>query len=90
MEGVVLLKGKIDLSDVKRCYVDIQYMPKCPGCGKLGTIDLSDRYISYPEVNTVICIGAYCDNCDNFFNIPGKVASAELILLLDTSKSTIE
>jgi len=72
------VKGYIDISGIKRCYVDILLDFKCPECNSLISLDLSDNYLSHPIIGEVMDVGLYCHNCHYDFVIPLKIISAEI------------
>ena len=49
----------------KRFYIPgIFIEDNCPNCGELNKTDLSDSYLSYPEVNTPYTEEFCCYNCE--------------------------
>ena len=67
-----MIKGGFNGSiECKRFYLPgIVYTDKCPKCGESVTIDFGDNYLSYPQVNTPIDAGGYCNKCDHGWEIP--------------------
>jgi hypothetical protein len=47
------------LSLMKRCYLPITIYDNCPKCGKEIAKDLSEDYLSYPEIGRPLKVGMY-------------------------------
>lgn len=59
-----IIKGSIDISDIKRCYIDATYTINCPTCDKKIDWNFNDNYLSYLEVDVKKDWGFYCSDCD--------------------------
>ena len=59
---------KFDL-DIKRFYFPYTKELKCPTCGGIITLDMTDSYISYPTFNHIQERIIYCEKCDDEFTI---------------------
>jgi len=76
----MIVKGQVDVSKVKRCYVDSQIRLPCGVCGGTVTRDFSSDYISYPEIGIPITIGVYCEKCDVYYDVPAKILNVEMTI----------
>ena len=83
---MIIKKGQIDISEIKRCYVDITIEAKCPDCTGNVKCDLSESYLSYPEVPSNDSVPFYCDNCEDFYDLPVEIVSADLVVRYDPKK----
>ena len=54
---------------VKRFYLPITLIRKCPNCGYSCKKDLRIDYLSYPTINKKEHIYFYCNDCGHEFNI---------------------
>ena len=61
---------------VKRFYLPLKIIKKCPTCGGDCETDFSSNYLSYPVINKELSSYFYCDKCDSEFqyNIELKVS----------------
>ena len=55
--------------DVKRFYVPFVVEIYCPDCKNKIESNLSDNYLSYPEVNKIEPITFYCSECNGEFEM---------------------
>ena len=82
--------GKIDISNIKRCYVNGAEIitSTCPDCGETLEQDISEDYISYPEIDVLDDFVFYCERCDDHYKIPMTVKSAIITIEFDPAKIT--
>lgn len=61
-DKIVRLRGEgVELD--KRTYVPFRVESKCPNCGRIVKIDLTDDYLSYPVTGEVSTLGfGHCDD----------------------------
>lgn len=88
MENEVVVWGKVNLGDVKRCYVDIKIDSICPNCQEPITADLSRDYISHPEVGDKDSVYFYCAKCGSDSSM--NMIIGETILELKLFPNTIK
>ena len=83
--------GDINLSDVKRCYVDLKVTAICPQCQSVVTHDFTQHYLSYPELNYDgdSCAG-YCEKCDRHVVWPMTLKKAKATIEHDPSKAEMD
>lgn len=79
----MIMKGDIDVSSIKRLYVDLQIEKNCPKCGEQCEHDLNEQYLSYVGEVEKESICFYCDNCDNEFTLQAKIQQTQLTLDVD-------
>jgi hypothetical protein len=89
MTKIIEHVGKIDISDIKRCYADIVIKSSCPVCDSAITANLNESYLSYPQVPSEDSIPFYCDACDEYLDMPIKIKSANLTIEYDLGKIQI-
>ena len=53
--------------NVKRFYIPIKGMVKCPHCNVDQEIDFSEQYLSCPTLNQKESVYQFCNNCDEEF-----------------------
>ena len=82
--SIIEIKGTDEI-EVKRLYMPVSVDIKCPHCQVENNHDFnfSQDYSSYPCLNTMEEIHAYCDSCDNEFSF-----KAALKMSLDIDYST--
>lgn len=87
------IKGKISIAGIKRCYVEGAIIKtKCPNCGNKLETDLSENYLSYPEIGKKTTIWLYCENCDEKgicdpeHAVSATVKSAEIVIEYNETK----
>lgn len=73
------LVGNIDIEGIKRCYVDLKLKHTCK-CGAELITDLSDNYLSYPEVGEETTVYFYCDACEEEPEVKFLVEAATVTL----------
>ncbi len=61
----MIVIGKIDLAEIKRCYVDALVGFHCPYCDELINIDFNQQYLNYPVLNSPDEWVLWCNKCDN-------------------------
>ncbi len=77
------LEGNIDISKIKRCYVeDTKIEIECE-CGKELEHDFSDQYLMYPQPGTIENCYFHCEQCDTEWNLPVTIVSAVITLEYD-------
>jgi hypothetical protein len=81
-----IASGTICISEMKRCYVNIQIETLCPNCKKSLTADLSKQYLSYPKVGDIKSIYLCCDNCETDWDMDAKIFNAILTIQYDPKK----
>lgn len=54
--------GNIDMSDIKRCYVEGAVVTQECECGETIERDIGEDYLSYPLDE--ITVGFWCEACD--------------------------
>lgn len=84
------VKGSLDVSGIKRCYVDIQIKVSCPNCGAELIRNFADDYISHPENGENDSISVYCETCDDGttpceFEVPIKIVDTVMTIEIDDS-----
>lgn len=84
------LKGNIDTSKIKRCYLEgAELEVKCPNCGKMMNHDFGDQYLMYPQAGTIDNAFFVCDNCDpdldgySEFELPLSIVSTVMTIEYD-------
>lgn len=60
------VKGSQEIN-VKRLYLEHKFDIICPHCGFINNIDLDDKYLSYPRINSWDIEYACCEKCDEEF-----------------------
>jgi len=81
------LKGQADIPlDDKKFRFDAKVTEPCPSCKQEITRDFEDNYLSYPDKNTPINIGLWCQECDKEFELEIKITSIEVSIQYDASK----
>lgn len=65
MQKYKIKKGSIE---VKRLYLPIEVVKKCPKCGLEVEDDFESNYLSYPNINVEWDRHLYCDSCDTEFS----------------------
>ena len=70
--------GRIDISIIKRCYVDLILAIKCPNCKDELHCDISIYPLCYPKAGNEETAYFYCKNCEKEFELPIKITKAEL------------
>ena len=73
-------KGEIDILNIKRCYVGIEFTEKCKFCGKDLEFDLLDEYLNYSVKDVEGVLGAYCKKCEEWVLLPYKLKLAEVTI----------
>ena len=71
--------------EVKRFYFDGKLEVDCPGCKSKMTRDFSDDYLSYPTFGDEQTWYFYCNECDDEFEMPGRL-EATIDIHYDLSK----
>jgi len=57
----------------KRTYLPFIVTALCPKCGTEAEADLSDEYLSYPDVPGEEKVSVCCSPCDTYFLVPVKI-----------------
>ncbi len=83
---IIKYTGQIDISEIKRCYVNIIIKAKCPECKGDVKCDLNDSYLSYPEVPSTDSAPFYCEHCDEYLDVEIQILSADLTIQYDAEK----
>ncbi len=70
-------KGIINLSEVKRLYIDLKIEKECPRCGHAMERDFNENYIFYPQEiidgESDGTIGFYCEKCEEESRMGGNI-----------------
>lgn len=53
-----------DLTGAKRQRIPVTIEWECPECHQTNTLDLTERYLSYPEWGEPLDVGVFCMDCD--------------------------
>ena len=72
------IKGKIEIADLKRCYVEVKFEMNCPKCNNKLIFDFGDNYLMYPEIGKMDEQSSFCRKCDKGYLMPIKVTKAEV------------
>jgi hypothetical protein len=84
------ITGNVEISGIKRCYVDAQIKINCPQCKSELICDLGDQYLSHPEIGIQDQGGAYCDKCEDHVMFPIKVTAATVTIEYDPIQTQME
>jgi len=58
------VKGTVDVSSIKRCYVDVIIEAKCPQCKSVLKCDFDGNYLMYPHEGQEVDACFVCDKCE--------------------------
>ena len=77
--------GDVDLSDIKRCYVDAVVEGFCPCCKAWLETDLKGpvHYLGHPETGKTTDVPLFCDDCDEWTYARVMVESVKVALVYD-------
>lgn len=87
--GVETAQGTIDISGIKRCYVELVITAECPTCSKLLAHDFKHNCLNYPKVGGDDSLYFYCDACNTELEMPIKIASANMVIEYDPENITV-
>ena len=73
-----IIKGEVDVSNIKRCYTDIKINLICTECKSNMKINLNETYLDHPERGEIIDYNVCCYKCHKWFIIPLKIISTEM------------
>jgi len=81
------LTGKIDISEIKRCYIEATLKINCPDCGHVMEDDLNEQYLMYPggekHERYLSCFNCGDDENEVSFTLPIKFMRATIELEYD-------
>lgn len=83
------VKGTVNVSTVKHCYINLDINVVCPKCKSKISYD-STQSLSYPKDGNVELLQFYCDNCDGCMHIPAKVRGCFIDLECHFDKLVME
>ena len=84
--NIVTITGEIDVSEIKRCYIDAIYSEKCPECFSIVTNDFSENYIMYPQTGYKAIFYMECENCGHEIIKSYTVKNVSLTLEIEEVK----
>ena len=80
------LKGKLDISGIKRCYVNMEIKLPCPNCGEEIAWEGADTPLYYPKQYDDDSVSLYCEPCDLTFVLPITILGSTLEIQFDRTK----
>ena len=84
-----IVKGQVDVSGIKRCYVAAWIRLPCPSCGEEISMELESNYLSHPEVGEdEVCM--CCAECGSGYVLPIRILSVEMVIEYDSGEIRVE
>lgn len=79
--------GHVAIEGIKRCYVEgSEIIVMCPECKNEIRETSNENYISYPQVGKDTTFSVFCETCDDWYSVAGKVKSATITIEYDPAK----
>jgi hypothetical protein len=89
METII---GHVDVSEIKRCYINLKapFRIKCPTCKRMLHHDMDSDYFGYPEIKEPTTLSIYCDDCEEYIEVPMIIDSVVMTIKYEPEKAKVE